>query len=211
SLLERSVSELRAQENSLDSVLSLSGHKDFDPRRLAGFPAMLQSPAVNSLLTHLSEVQVTRGMLLGKLTSDAPEVRALTAVSDSLTKQLLPLAQTYRESLRRQREALASDVARVRDRIDALPRQAEALEGGRTALERLTRLDLGMGSQVLEARLAAITEGGDVRVLDAAVPPRKVQFPRPLITIAIGLVVGVMLAAIVALLSAAPTSQSKAG
>ncbi|MEP6779852.1 MAG: GNVR domain-containing protein, partial [Gemmatimonadaceae bacterium] len=195
----------------LDSMLSNAAHKDFDPRRLAGFPAMLQSPAVNSLLTHLSEVQVTRGTLLGRLTPDAPEVRAMTAVSDSLTKQLLPLAQTYRESLRRQRETLASDVARVRARIDALPRQAEALEGGRTALERLTRLDLGMGSQVLEARLAAITEGGDVRVLDAAVSPRKVQFPRPLITIAVGIIVGVMFAAILALLSVAPTSAPKEG
>ena len=207
-LLERSVAELRAEENSLDSVLAPSTSKDFDPRRLAGFPALLKSPAVNNLVSQLSELQMNRGSMLGRLTTDASEVRALSAVTDSLSRQLLPLAQTYRESLRRQREALASDVARIRTRIDALPRQAEALEGGRTALERLTRLDLGMGSQVLEARLAAITEGGDVRVLDAAVAPRKVSFPRPLITIAIGLVAGFGLAAIVVLLSAMPASET---
>ncbi|MEP6780861.1 MAG: Wzz/FepE/Etk N-terminal domain-containing protein, partial [Gemmatimonadaceae bacterium] len=34
SLLEGSVTELRAQENSLDSMLSNAAHKDFDPRRL---------------------------------------------------------------------------------------------------------------------------------------------------------------------------------
>jgi len=63
------------------------------------------------------------------------------------------------------------------------------------ALRRLATVDVAMGAQVLESRLAAITEGGDVRVVDAAVAPRKVSFPRPVLTVAIaalaGLLVGV--------------------
>jgi uncharacterized protein involved in exopolysaccharide biosynthesis len=206
-LLEGTVSQLRAEEQSLDTILSASTRVGFDPRRLAGFPALLKSPAINELVNQLSNLQLNRGTMLGRLTADAAEVRALNGVSDSLTRQLLPLAQTYRESLRRQREALAADVTRLRVRLEQLPRQAEALQSGRTAVERLTRLDLGMGSQVLEARLAAITEGGDVRILDAAVPPRKVAFPRTLMTLAIGVAAGLALGVILALLTAAPASR----
>ena len=50
-----------------------------------------------------------------------------------------------------------------------------------------------MGSQLLEARLAAISEGGDVRLIDEAVAPRKVAFPRPSITFAICIVLGLAL------------------
>lgn len=205
-LLDGSVSSIRAEEQSLDSVLAFSGRPNFDARRLAGFPALLKSPAVNDLVSQLSQIQLQRGTMLGRLTTDAREVRALNSVSDSLMRQLLPLAETYRESLRRQREALAADLSGIRTRIDQLPRQAEALQSGRTAVERLTRLDLGMGSQVLDARLAALTEGGDVRLLDPAVPPRKVAFPRPMLTIAIGLAVGVFGSAVLALLVGAPAT-----
>lgn len=208
-LLEGTVSTLRAEEQSLDTVLSNAGSRNFDARRLAGFPALLKSPAVNDLVSQLSKLQVDRAAQAGRLTSDAPEVRAIDIASDSLTRQLLPLAQTYRESLRRQREALASDVARLRSRLEALPRQAEALQSGRTDVERLTRLDLGMGSQVLEARLAAITEGGDVRLLDPAVSPRKVAFPRPLMTMALGIMAGGVLAAMLVLLVGAPAATRR--
>lgn len=206
-LLEGAVSTLRAEEQSLDTVLANSASRSFDPRRLAGFPALLKSPAVNDLVSQLSQIQLNRANNLARLSADAPEVRALGDASDSLTKQLLPLAQTYRESLRRQREALATDVSSIRTRLEALPRQAEALQSGRTDVERLTRLDLGMGSQVLEARLAAITEGGDVRLLDPAVSPRKVAFPRPLMTIALGVMAGGVLSAMLALLIGAPVAS----
>ncbi|MBC8086045.1 MAG: hypothetical protein H7Z40_02170, partial [Phycisphaerae bacterium] len=206
-LLEGTVSAIRAEEQSLDSVLVNSSSRSFDPRRLAGFPALLKSPAVNELVSQLSQIQMNRANHLGRLTSDAPEVRALDNASDSLTKQLLPLALTYRESLRRQREALATDVSKIRVQLEALPRQAEALQSGRTAVERLVRLDLGMGSQVLEARLAALTEGGDVRLLDPAVSPRKVAFPRPLLTIALGVMAGGVLSAMLALLIGAPVTS----
>jgi len=57
-----------------------------------------------------------------------------------------------------------------------------------------------MGAQVLTARLAALAEGGDVRVIDEAVSPRRVTFPRPLPTIAMGLVGGAIAGFVIALL-----------
>jgi len=52
----------------------------------------------------------------------------------------------------------------------------------------------------LTARLAALAEGGDVRVIDEAVSPRRVTFPRPLPTIALCLVGGAIAGLVLALL-----------
>ena len=57
----------------------------------------------------------------------------------------------------------------------------------------------GMGAQVLSARLAALAEGGDVRLIDQAVSPRRVTFPRPLPTVAICLVAGAIAGLVIAL------------
>jgi uncharacterized protein involved in exopolysaccharide biosynthesis len=64
-----------------------------------------------------------------------------------------------------------------------------------------------MGAQVLQARLAALTEGGDVRLVDAAVAPRKVTFPRPLPVIAVAAVLGLL--ATLALILVAPLPSSR--
>jgi len=69
-------------------------------------------------------------------------------------------------------------------------------------------MNVGMGAQVLTARLAALAEGGDVRVIDEAVSPRRVTFPRPLPTIALCLAGGAVVGFVLALFGvplAAPT------
>ena len=75
-------------------------------------------------------------------------------------------------------------------------------------MARLAAMNAGMGAQVLTARLAALAEGGDVRLIDEAVSPRRVTFPRPLPTIALGLVGGAIVGFVLALigvpLAAAP-------
>jgi uncharacterized protein involved in exopolysaccharide biosynthesis len=61
-------------------------------------------------------------------------------------------------------------------------------------------MNVGMGAQVLSARLAALAEGGDVRLIDEAVSPRRVAFPRPIPTMLIGLVGGALAGFLIALL-----------
>jgi hypothetical protein len=75
---------------------------------------------------------------------------------------------------------------RAETALVGMPRAAESygrLE--RDILER-SKIYAGMQGDLVAARLAAITEGGDVRPLDVAPVPKKRSFPKPTITLAAG-------------------------
>jgi uncharacterized protein involved in exopolysaccharide biosynthesis len=91
----------------------------------------------------------------------------------------------------------------LRAQLLRLPKAAAAVAKEQAEVTRLAAMNAGMGAQVLTARLAALAEGGDVRVIDAAVAPRRVTFPRPLPTVAICIAVGIVAGFFVALLGAA--------
>ena len=187
---ESFLSTFRAEQGALDSLLA---ERSADPRRFAAFPSLLKSPAVNEIVSQLSHLQIQRAALEATYASNSAPVRAVTSASDSLVAQLLPLARTYAQSLRRQRAALEQDLERTRSRVQQLPGAGLKVFIADAALRRLAIVDVAMGAQVLDSRLAAITEGGDVRVVDAAVAPRKAAFPRPLLTLAIGALAGLIL------------------
>ena len=94
------------------------------------------------------------------------------------------------------------DLAVLQSQISRLPAEAAALVKEQAEVTRLSQLNAGMGAQVLEARLAALAEGGDVRLIDPAVMPRRVSFPRPLPTIAVCLAAGLVVGVVVALFGA---------
>ncbi len=187
---ESYLSTIRAEQGALEALLA---EGSADPRRLAAFPSLIKSPAVNEIVSQLSRLETQRAELEATYTSNSAPVRAVNSARDSLVVQLLPLARTYAQSLRRQRAALEEDLERTRTRVQQLPGAGLKVFIADAALRRLATVDVAMGAQVLESRLAAITEGGDVRVVDAAVAPRKVAFPRPVLTVAIGGVLGLLL------------------
>ena len=166
--------------------------KSADPRRFAAFPSLLKSPAVNEIVSQLSYLETQRATLEATYAPTSAPVRAVISARDSLTAQLLPLARTYTQSLARQRAAFEQDLERTRQRVRQLPGAGLKVFIADAALRRLATVDVAMGAQVLESRLAAITEGGDVRVVDAAVAPRKVSFPRPVLTVAIAALAGLL-------------------
>jgi uncharacterized protein involved in exopolysaccharide biosynthesis len=196
--LETKLGMQRAEETALDSLLVHRG----DPRLLAAFPAFLRSPAVNELVSQLAQLDVKRQGVLVNAPPGAASIKAIEGARDSLAAQLAPMARTYRRSLADQRQPLEVDLARARARLRALPGAQEAFFVVESRLARLAALENGMGTQVLQARLAALTEGGDVRLVDLAVAPRKVTFPRPLLTVALGALLGVL--AVLALVLVAP-------
>lgn len=202
--LETKLGMQRAEEAALDSLLVLGG----DPRLLAAFPAFLRSPAVNELVSQLSQLDVKRQSLLVSAPTGAPSIKAIEGARDSLAAQLAPMAHTYRRSLADQRRPLEADLARARARLRALPGAEEAFFVIESRLARLAALENGMGAQVLQARLAALSEGGDVRLVDVAVAPRKVTFPRPLLTVALGALLGFL--AMLALVLVAPAQERAA-
>jgi uncharacterized protein involved in exopolysaccharide biosynthesis len=206
--LEAKLSELKASEAALDSFVTTSGQRGFDPRRLAGIPDLLKSPAVNELVSQMAKVETDRTVLLATRPETAPQVVALAHARDSLAGQLMPLATSFRQSLARQRASLEQDLQLLHAQISRLPGQAAAVAKEQAEMARLAAMNAGMGAQVLSARLAALAEGGDVRLIDEAVSPRRVTFPRPLPTIALGLVGGAVVGFVLALVGvplAAPT------
>lgn len=206
--LETTLAEIRADQATLDSVLARSGRPGFDPRLVAGVPSLLKSPAVNEIVSQLEKTEGQRGALLAQYADDAPAVVALARVADSLRAVLVPLARTFGESLVRQRASLERDLATIQAHIDALPGKSESVGLRQASLKQVALLSAGMGSQLLEARLAAITEGGDVRLVDEAVAPRKVAFPRPSMTFAICIPLGFALGLSAALLRAPRTNAA---
>jgi uncharacterized protein involved in exopolysaccharide biosynthesis len=197
SALESRLAELRATERSLDSLIR-SPQGRLDVRTLAGFPDLLRSPALNELLSQMSRVETERTILLARVPETNPMAIALGKARDSLSAQLLPIASSYLSSIQQTRASLDLDLVRVRSALALMPTQSAAVLKEQAEVTRLGQMNAGMGAQVLEARLAALLEGGDIRVVDPAVSPRRVTFPRPLLTlaffIALGFAVGLLYA-----------------
>jgi uncharacterized protein involved in exopolysaccharide biosynthesis len=198
--LEARLSEIRASEAALDSVVATAPGRSLDPRRLAGVPDLLRSPALNDLVGQIAKVETDRTLLLANRPESSPQVIALVHARDSLVAQLLPLATSYRQSLARQRASIQRDLDLLHAQIARLPGQTAAVAKEQAELARLSAMNVGMGAQVLSARLAALAEGGDVRLIDPAVSPRRVTFPRPIPTMLIGLVGGAVAGFLLALL-----------
>jgi hypothetical protein len=152
------------------------------PRQLAAFPSLLRSPAINSVLTQISALETERTRLRERRTERDPEVAALgTSIAD-LERELVGLASAYAQSLERQTQSLSEQEQQVTTRLEALPRQAQGNLRLQREVRRLTQTSLGLQAQLIDARLAAISEGGQVRAVDAARPAKRVTFPRPLPT-----------------------------
>jgi tyrosine-protein kinase Etk/Wzc len=190
--MEAKLAELRATEIAMDSLIASTRAGRMDPRFLAGFPDMVRSIAANDLLSQIATVETQRNILLGRQPATSPEAVALERARDSLVSQMLPIATTYREAISQQRASVERDLERLNARIARLPAQAAAVGKEQAELTRLLQMHTGMGVQVLDARLAALMEGGDVRVIDPAATPRKVSFPRRMPTIAVCLALGLV-------------------
>ncbi|MEO7083896.1 MAG: Wzz/FepE/Etk N-terminal domain-containing protein [Gemmatimonadaceae bacterium] len=204
-MLEAKMSELRAGEGALDSLIGAVQTKHVDPRNLAGFPDLLRSPALNDLIAEIAKVETDRTTLLATRPETSPQAIALAHARDSLAAQLLPIATAYRQSMVRQQTSIEHDLDGLRAQLSRLPKAAAAVAKEQAEVTRLAAMNAGMGAQVLTARLAALAEGGDVRVIDAAVAPRRVTFPRPLTTIVVCIAAGIAAGFIIALLGAAST------
>lgn len=203
--LQTQLTLLGADQVALDSVLARTRGAGFDPRLIVAIPSMLKSPAVNELAAQLERTEAQLAMLSAQYTADHPAVVATARVVDSLRSRLVPLARAQADALRSQRLSLERDLAVARRAISALPVQNEQVVVSAQALTVSGAMSAGMGAQVLEARLAALTEGGDVRMVDPAVSPRRVAFPRPLLTLALGVLGGLFIGLVFALMIPAGT------
>lgn len=196
--LQADLAGVQGELLALDSLLVVV-RTGGDVRVLAGFPAFLASPAVNELVAEMSSLQTERARLLAEQRDTAPTVRAVAAARDSLAAQLIPLATTYAGSLERQQASLLSALSARRQARGQLAEAGERIYYAQTEVGRMAQAVLALETRVLESRLAAAKEGGDVRVVDPAAVPRTVAFPKRLVAMVVGTLVGLALGVLWAL------------
>ncbi len=164
------------------------------PRQLAAFPSFLRAPAINSILTQVTQLETERTRLLALRTERDPDVVVLTQSISDLERGLLPLARTYASALDRQTQELTAEQQSVQSRLGALPGQAEIALRRQRDVKRLSQVLLGLQAQMIDARLSALSEGGQVRQVDVAIPPKRPLFPRAVWTLPGGLILGLLAA-----------------
>jgi uncharacterized protein involved in exopolysaccharide biosynthesis len=203
SQIRTSLAELQMEEGALRQLITNVTNGTVQPRELAAYPTFLKSPAINQLISELVQVETDRYKALESRTEKDPEVGALTQSAKNIEGQLLPLAQSYAASIARQRGDAQRQFDSLQTQIATLPAVAESGLGLQRDVLRLNQVYAALGAQLVEARLAAISEGGDVHVLDAAVAPKEPSFPKPITTMGVGVGGGLLAGVIAAIMFAA--------
>ncbi len=198
--LRKGAATLEVEQGALDQLLAQVAAGAIAPRQLAAYPSLLRSAGVNELLAQLSQLETERAKLLERRLESDDAVVALDRSISQLEGQLVPLASSYATSLRRQRADVNRQLAGVVGGLGAFPAEAQSSFRLTREVLRLSAVLTALQTQLVQARVAVISEGGDVRALDIAQPPLEVSFPRPASTLAVGLGGGLIVGIILALL-----------
>ena len=194
--------ELEAAEveaGALRQVLTQIGTGSGSARQLAAYPTFLRNAAINNVLSRLLEMETRRGELLERRTERDPDVVTITKSIQQLEDQLVSLSRSYLSGLERQQQALQQELGGHRGELATLPGKAEQSYRLQREVRRLTETLLALQGQLVQGRLAAIAEGGEVRLIDAAVPPKRPTSPKPLLNLGIGVFGGLLLGVVGAL------------
>lgn len=198
--LRKDLGAVEVEAVALDRLLSQIAAGTMSARQLVSFPTFLKSPAINSLLQQLSTLETERTRLLDRRTEKDPEVVALTRSIADVEGQLVPLARSYRTSLQQQHGEISAQLASMSANLQAFPGAAE--EGARLLrdVKRLGATQTALQTQLVQAQLSTVGEGGDVRALDVATVPRTPSFPQPLLMAGVGAGAGLVLGILIALI-----------
>jgi uncharacterized protein involved in exopolysaccharide biosynthesis len=190
------------EQVALNQLIPQVASGRLDARQLAAYPTFLRSQGINDLLSQLVRLEAERVALQQQRTNEDPSVTARTEAIRVVEAQLLPLARTYGASLARQREQFELVRDSLDRMLDSLPGTTETSVALQRDLKRLTQTSLAVQGQRVEARLAAIGEGGEARQVDFAAPSKKPVFPTPVLALGVGSAAGLILGVIAALFSA---------
>lgn len=192
--------KLQVEEGALAQLVAQVREGRLTPRQLAAYPSFLASNGINDFLRQLSALETERTRLLERRLETDPEVVAIDQAVEGVEAQLLPLATSYAASIRRQRTDVEQQLASIQSVLNGFPAAAQATVRLQRDVTRLGQFHTALLAQLVEARLAALSEGGDVLRLDVAQTPKKVSFPQPGLTMATGLGGGMILGLVVALM-----------
>lgn len=187
------------ERGALSQLASQIASGQMTARQLAVYPAFLRSAAINELLGQLVKVETDRTQLLGRRLETDREVMALSQSASDIENQIKALANSYKTSLDRQRVDLTAQLDTIRYALGTFPGAVESSGRLQRQAKQLALTYSALQGQLVEARLAAIGEGGDVKPLDLATAPKKVVFPKKLLTLGLGTGAGLFVGIIMAL------------
>jgi hypothetical protein len=200
STLRNQLIQLQVEEASLKQVLAQAERGVLTSRDLAAHPAFIRGSSVSPMVSQLSDLEITRTRLLERRTERDPEVQVLDKSIASVNASIVAMARSYAGATTRQREQLEQRLDSVQQELFALPAANERVGRLQRDVLRQTQLYTALQAQLVEARLGAIDEGGQVRQIDEAAMPKKPSFPAPLLTMGLGMAGGVVAGIIAALL-----------
>ncbi|MDQ3388054.1 MAG: Wzz/FepE/Etk N-terminal domain-containing protein [Gemmatimonadota bacterium] len=203
--LERTMvvqAELEHIDNQIRAIRGLierGSTGQLSARELAAYPTFLNNPAINDVLARLLELETERTQLLETRTERDSDVTARTQAIRHLEGRLRELGRDYLSGMTRQQTELRRALAGHQNQLGELPRHAEETLRRVREVTRLSETLVALQSQLVQARLGAISEGGEVRQIDPAVVPRTQVSPNPVLHILGGLLGGLFFGMVAAL------------
>ncbi len=197
-VLRDRLQELQVESGALARVIADGTRGGLHARQVAAYPSLLKNPSINGALTELSALESKRSELLERRTEEDPDVLLLDSEIRRVSGQIVTLAQSFLEGTRRQEAELKGELSQSQAILAALPAEVQRSYRLQRDVKRLSETLLALQTQMVQVRLAAIAEGGDVRRIDTAEVPKHPTFPRPALLLAIGLIGGCCLGAVAA-------------
>lgn len=197
--VRRALTDVEVDAAAINQLLAQADKGLLTHRQLAAYPMFLRGSSISPLITQLSEMDAQRQRLLERRTEKDPEVIALDQSIKSTEEQIFAMARSYAAAVNRQRAEMSARLDSMQGSLLALPAAQE--KGGRLQRDvmRLTAIYGALQAQLVEARLGAIGEGGELKQLDVAAVPRKPSFPEPWVTMGLGTAGGLVAGIIAAL------------
>jgi uncharacterized protein involved in exopolysaccharide biosynthesis len=195
--------EHRALSGLVDEIRAEAERPDQDGpspwRRLVAFPTLLEASAAAEQLRMLGELDTQRGALLETRTEEDLRVRVLTERTEALERQLRATVETYLDGLRRQVASLDRTLEGYRDELSRIPEMEMEFVRHRRHLELLSEILTVLETRHREAEIRVLVEDRSVRILDPARLPRAPVRPRPFLSLALSILVGLSLGTVGAL------------
>jgi tyrosine-protein kinase Etk/Wzc len=200
-LLRAQLTELEIEERGLTQLLDSVRAGRATVRQIEAFPTfLLKAASLTEQMRQLAQLEADRDKLLESLRPTDRVVLTKDSAIRRIEQRLVPLATTYLAGVSGQRRGIQAKLDTLDRFIATMPATAEAELSLQADIKTKGTIYAAVRAQLVDARLAALTEGGSVRLLDPAEVPKDPSFPRPMLTMAAGVGGGFFLGLVVAVL-----------
>ena len=191
---EQAAIERAALLTLLSEIAGDDGTAGVSPyRKLTAFPSFITNQGVQSMLQTLSGLENARSELLIRRTPENQDVRRLDERIEAVEAQIHRLATDYLSTLENQIASADASLGRFEGRLAEIPDQA--LEYARLTrdAELMSEVYLTLQVRLKEAEVQYAIAPEEVRVIDRGLAPLEPAWPRPVVTLALATVLGMLL------------------